>query len=161
MSGTTQTYTNFYPWCLKQINILNGLFFPMSSGASIVVLNSFCIFRVVSLTVSVAFSPSLLLRPVPSCLLRFLGRGVGLLLEYMVFLVQDSDFDIEVPPPIGSLQGFCAEVDRELWDVLQGFEMEGPSQHIVGHLRFSGWVVVYISSILVNLCAIFLKGSDR
>ena len=161
MSGTTQTYTNFYPWCLKQINILNGLFFPMSSGASIVVLNSFCIFRVVSLTVSVAFSPSLLLRPIPSCLLRFLGRGVGLLLEYMVFLVQDSDFDIEVPPPIGGLQGFCAEVDRELWDVFQGLEMEGPCQHIVGHLRFSGWVVVYISSILVNLCAIFLKGSDR
>ena len=134
----------------------------MSSGvASIIVFNSFCIFRVIGLIVSVALLLSLLLRPIPFCLLCFLGRGVGLFLEYVVFLVQDSNFDIEVPPPVGGLQGFCTEVDRKLWDVSQGLEMEGPCQHIVGHLRFSGWVIVYISPVLVDLGTIFFKGSDR
>ena len=95
------------------------------------------------------------------CLPRFCGRGAGLFLEHLIFLVQDSNFDAEVPPPIGGLQGFCAEVDRKLWDVSQGLEMESPCQHIVGHLRFSGWVIVYISPVLVDLGTIFFKGSDR
>ena len=132
----------------------------MSSGvASIIVLNSFCIF--VSLASLYRLLSFPLLRPISFCLLCFLGRGVGLFLEYMVFLVQDSNFDAKVPPPIGGLQGFCAEVYRKLWDVSQGLEMEDPCQHIVSHLRFSGWVVVYISPVLVDVGTIFFKGSHR
>ena len=162
MSGTAQTYINFIHGILKQINILNGFILPDVFGCG----EHHCIefllhFRVVSLIVSVALSLSPLLRPISFCLPCFRGCGVGLFLEYMVFLVQDSNFDIEVPPPIGGLQGFCAEVDRKLWDVSQGLEMEDPCQHIVGHLRFSGWVVVYISPVLVDLGTIFFKGSDR
>ena len=162
MSGTAQTYINFIHGILKQINILNGFILPDVFGCG----EHHCIefllhFRVVGLIVSVAFFPSLLSRPIPFCLLCFLGRGVGLFLEYMVLLVQDSNFNIEVPPPIGGLQGFCAEVDRKLWDVSQGLEMKSPCQHIVSHLRFSGWVIVYISPVLVDLGTIFFKGSDR
>ena len=57
---------------------------------------------------------------------RFCGRGAGLLLEYFVFLVQDPNFDAEVPPPIGDLQGVCAEVNRKLRDIFQFLEMEDP-----------------------------------
>ena len=92
---------------------------------------------------------------------HFCGRGAGLLLEYFVFLVQDPNFDAEVPPPIGDHQGLCAEVNRILWGIFQFFEMEDPFQHFVGHSRFSGWVVVYPSSILVDVGDIFSEGSHR
>ena len=64
-------------------------------------------------------------------------------MEYFIFLVQDPNFDTEMPPPIGDLQGVCAEVNRKLRDIFQFLEMEDPFQHFVGHSRFSGWVVVY------------------
>ena len=47
-------------------------------------------------------------------------------MEYFVFLVQDPNFDAEVPPPIGDLQGVCAEVNRKLRDIFQFLEMEDP-----------------------------------
>ena len=82
-------------------------------------------------------------------------------MEHLIFLVQDPNFDAEVPPPIGDLQGVCTEIDRKLWDISQGLEMEDPFQHIVGHPRFPGWVVVYPSPELVDVGTIFSKGSHR
>ena len=162
MSGTTQTYINFIHGILKQINILNGFILPDVFGCG----EHRCIefFRVFVSSASLcwlffSFSPSL--HSVPLRLPCFRGRGVGLFLEYLIFLVQDSNLNTKVPPPIGGLQGFRAEVDCKLWDVSQGLEMEDPCQHIVSHFRFSGWVVVYPSPVLVDVGTIFFKGSHR
>ena len=148
----------------KQINILNELFFPMFSGlTSIVVLNSlvFSCRLSISFIVSVALLLPFLLHLVFFCLPRFCGRGAGLFLEHLIFLVQDPAFDAEVPPPVGGLQGVCTEIDCKLWDISQGLEMEDPCQHIVSHPRLPGWVVVYPSPVLVDLGTIFSKGSHR
>ena len=64
----------YYPWYLKQINILNGLFFPMSSGvASIIVLNSFCIFVSLASLYRLLSFPLSYCVPSPSAFFVFLG----------------------------------------------------------------------------------------
>ena len=95
------------------------------------------------------------------CLPRFCGRGADLFSEHLIVFVQDPDFDAEVSPPIGDLQGVCAEIDRKLWDISQGLEMEDPFEHGVGHPRFPGWVVVYPSPELVDVGTILSKGPHR
>ena len=82
-------------------------------------------------------------------------------MEHLIVFVQDPDLDAEVSPPIGDLQGVCAEVDRKLWDISQGLEMEDPFEHGVGHPLFPGWVIVYPSPKLVDGGTILSEGPHR